>query len=474
VREAESLKRAGTWPIALTPLPVRSGLQLHLDAADPSTLFNATTGGSLVAADGAVARWEDKSGNGRHATQATSDSRPLRKNAVQNGLGVLRFDGGNDWLNLPTNFRWWPTGTLFAVLDNAGDGIFWYALKRADDNPEIRLVTSQDSGFWYYDGSYKVNQPNHYDAIGGGTVRTVVLANTSYKSYSNGILKNSTTLASAVTANNSAFSHTIGGFKVPDDDFSSYAAIDIAEIVMYDSALSDADRSAVESYLMSKWGITPPSAPSAPTSLFASGGNAQASLTWTAPASDGGTAITDYAVQFSSNGGSTWNTFADGTSTATSATVTGLTNGTAYVFRVAAVNAAGTGAYTAASSSVTPSPPAPTLTRITNGTNGSFTGSGTAADPFVAASYFGGLPSSVRFQISSSGTIQVRYNATNNPDDYILFGFYLDNGVPIREFDGAGAGTDQAFSFALTENAIFRIAIYFAGSFTNLRIWSTA
>lgn len=95
----------------------------------------------------------------------------------------------------------------------------------------------------------------------------------------------------------------------------------------------------------------------APTSVAATAGNAQATVSWTAPVDNGGYAITDYAVQFSSNGGTTWTTFADGTSTTTSATVAGLTNGTVYVFRVAAINSAGTGPYSAATSSVTPGVP---------------------------------------------------------------------------------------------------------------------
>ena len=94
--------------------------------------------------------------------------------------------------------------------------------------------------------------------------------------------------------------------------------------------------------------------PPAPTSLTASAANAQVSLSWTAPTVLAQTPITDYVVQYSSNSGSTWTTFSDGTSTATSATVTGLTNGTAYVFRVAAVNGVGTGTYSSATSSVTP------------------------------------------------------------------------------------------------------------------------
>ena len=94
--------------------------------------------------------------------------------------------------------------------------------------------------------------------------------------------------------------------------------------------------------------------PAAPTSVTTTAGNAQAVVSWTAPSVLAQTPITDYTVQFSTNSGSTWTTFTRAASATASATVTGLTNGTAVVFRVAAVNGVGTSSYSSASSAVTP------------------------------------------------------------------------------------------------------------------------
>lgn len=109
--------------------------------------------------------------------------------------------------------------------------------------------------------------------------------------------------------------------------------------------------------------------PPAPTGLTVSAGNTQATVSWTAPTVLSQTPITDYVVQFSSNSGSTWTTFSDGTSTSTSTTVTGLSNGTSYTFRVAAVNGIGTSSYSSASSSVTPSNFQPSAVLLTTGTS---------------------------------------------------------------------------------------------------------
>ena len=94
--------------------------------------------------------------------------------------------------------------------------------------------------------------------------------------------------------------------------------------------------------------------PGAPTIGTPTAGSSQVTVTWTAPASNGGSAITDYVVEYSSDAGSTWTTFSDAVSTTTSSIVTGLTNGIAYKFRVSAKNANGTGSASSASVSRTP------------------------------------------------------------------------------------------------------------------------
>ena len=103
--------------------------------------------------------------------------------------------------------------------------------------------------------------------------------------------------------------------------------------------------------------------PAAPTNVVVTPGNSQAILTWRAPPSNGGAAITNYVIQFSSNTGGAWTTVGRAASAATTATVTGLVNGTSYIFRVAAVNSVGTGVYSINSNSVSPSSSPATITQ---------------------------------------------------------------------------------------------------------------
>lgn len=100
----------------------------------------------------------------------------------------------------------------------------------------------------------------------------------------------------------------------------------------------------------SLWNLLIPGAPTSINGVTASG---QISLSWTAP-SFVGVPLTDYIIQYSANSGTSWTTFDDGISTSTSGVVTGLTNGSGYIFRVAAVNSIGQGPYSSNSSRFVP------------------------------------------------------------------------------------------------------------------------
>ena len=85
--------------------------------------------------------------------------------------------------------------------------------------------------------------------------------------------------------------------------------------------------------------------------MTATARDAQVPVSWVAPVSDGGSAITRYTVT-AAPGGKT--AFTSGAGSATSVIVTGLTNGTAYTFTVTATNAAGIGPASAPSIAVIP------------------------------------------------------------------------------------------------------------------------
>ena len=113
-------------------------------------------------------------------------------------------------------------------------------------------------------------------------------------------------------------------------------------------------RSAWSNTVTPSAGAPAPGAPSAPTGVSAAAGDGRATVRWSAPTSSGGSAIASYRIT-ASPGGRTVTVAAP----ATTAAVTGLTNGTPYTFTVAATNATSTGPSSAPSAAVTPTPTAP-------------------------------------------------------------------------------------------------------------------
>ena len=140
-------------------------------------------------------------------------------------------------------------------------------------------------------------------------------------------------------------------------------------------------------------------APGAPTGVSATAGNGAAAVSWTAP-DDGGSAITSYTVTPYIGSAAQTPVTVSGSPPATSATVTGLTNGTAYTFTVSATNAVGTGPASSPSNAVTPSSSPPAVTTVSPGSGAT----GVAVSAAVSATFSQPVqPGTVSFTVKDSG-----------------------------------------------------------------------
>ena len=111
----------------------------------------------------------------------------------------------------------------------------------------------------------------------------------------------------------------------------------------------------------------PVTVPTAPQSLTATAGNAAVQLDWTAPSSDGGSAILSYEYRYQPSSGSfnNWDTVPGSNVNTTTHSITGLDNGTAYTFEVRAATASNKGASASATATpvgVAPGKPSVTVT----------------------------------------------------------------------------------------------------------------
>ncbi len=162
--------------------------------------------------------------------------------------------------------------------------------------------------------------------------------------------------------------------------------------------------------------------PGAPTNLTATAsGQTRIDLSWSAPADNGGAAITGYRIEVSTDGSSWGNLVANTTSSATSYSHTGLTAGSARHYRVSAINSAGTGPASNAAIATTDSAAAgsdlvvqsPTVSDSSPAAGASFTlnatvrNQGSASSGSTTLRYYSSSDSTISTSDTEVGTDQV-------------------------------------------------------------------
>ncbi|HXJ56204.1 MAG TPA: LamG-like jellyroll fold domain-containing protein [Verrucomicrobiae bacterium] len=287
-------------PAGPTDLPVTSNLQLWLRADGGVSLGNGD----------AVLEWADQSGNANNAAQADENLAPVLVNASINGKPALRFDGNDDYLEAPDSDS----------LSIVGDITSLYVL-RFDDFATFRAV-------WAKTINNLPAPTDIYTLPGSGTVRIYrgdgTLAGIQSSDGAQPYPAGSYILAGFDQAG-TTFSHYLNGqangssiITVTPSDLDTPLRIgtradlvtkfkgDMAELLIYDRALSTSERRAAERYLIEKYGLAPlVSTTNAPPTVAVTGPlgqilTAPGNATITATASDADGAIA--SVQFFANG----------------------------------------------------------------------------------------------------------------------------------------------------------------------------
>ena len=242
----DTWKRAAmsTW----LDLPVSTNVELWLDANDSSTI---TLNGSTVS------QWDDKSGNNYHISQATASNQPAYVTSVLNSKNIVRFDGVND---IMSNASAQPVAgsasrTIFYVFScnstfngsNYEYGLYFGLASPVNGGV---IAISQELAVRVSNGYRVFNQSND---DGSHAVISAVQDGTNVSNYS--MWKNGSAL-SATTTRSRALNIGPGIHLGAHPVIANWFDGDIAEVIVYSSALSTSDRESVESYLSNKWGIT--------------------------------------------------------------------------------------------------------------------------------------------------------------------------------------------------------------------------
>lgn len=289
--------------VAWTPSNLTTSL--WLDADDAATI---TKDGSNL-----VSQWNDKSGNGRNATQATSANRPVHSNKT------VVFNGTSQYMQTPITAAPNQNGSIIGVYNSTSTGGVYAGIINIDstpgDNPEIRIANGDNSPT-YWNGAYVVNVSTGGLTESVHSTKFVNPSGTTSVEYR----RNGTVVASGSRSGtwSPINEFTLGRYN----RVGQFRGGNIKELVVYNS--SDTDRQKLEGYLAHKWGLTAnlpadhPYKASAPTaSTMASSGTWESAtdsnaidLTWNGGWGDGSGSSTAFSANISNVSATATITFA--------------------------------------------------------------------------------------------------------------------------------------------------------------------
>jgi hypothetical protein len=244
------------------------GICGQFDAIPGLRLWLKADSGLIPGGADSVATWEDRSGNGLDVAQTTEANRPTRVAAALNGVPVVHFDGGNDYL-----IRGSVPG--YDLFDNNTDTVF-IVQKQTGADPRTSTFSWTSDGTnrfmvhatWENLISYQVGA-----ASGGGILETsqpygwddqwhvlkLIRDGNDGQINVDGIDLTPTTTFSSPGNNSPAADLYVGSdYWTVNNLYSStnWFTGDIAEILVFNRALTSQEQQTVDTYLRGKYGLT--------------------------------------------------------------------------------------------------------------------------------------------------------------------------------------------------------------------------
>lgn len=234
-------------------------------AADLSTKWQDSARTTPVTADGdPVGAWDDLSGNGNHFTQSTGAQRPAYRTAQINGRAVLDLDGTGDVMyanGLSSVYSGTDVASsafvAFRKVSNTTHDEVYGASRSSASNPLHLIVSNDNAGLYRFlrrDDAGSTGNVNGSTATLVATVHSNVYTGTTASTWIDGadtaILDDSADVGATTIDRVTIGAINLGGPEV------SYADVEIAELVVYNRALSTGERRAIERYLGTKYGVT--------------------------------------------------------------------------------------------------------------------------------------------------------------------------------------------------------------------------
>lgn len=226
-----------------------AGLLAWHDAADSSTLFQNSNGTTAATAESdPVGYWGDKSGNGRHLTQAVNNDRPLLNVAEQNGLPALQFDGSNDCMTSAAGYLQGITSTVFLVAQRQGDTTVSTAFSMGRSTDAAGIEISLRNSFLSPANNLRYRQ-------NGATVRRNGAASLDTGTSPTAFLIAAGTFSAAAVIADAGDPVFVGAQRGAAGTNAFFMNGRLGEVLAYNRVLSLLEIQRVESYLSNKWGI---------------------------------------------------------------------------------------------------------------------------------------------------------------------------------------------------------------------------